>query len=517
MIIHKFRKKYVITFSLLVSLFILAFSMRLSYILFNGYPQIFHDYAGHTLSILNTLENFNSLFYLDFIPIPNWYLSGESINDRVWWFQMNPPLSYILGDLLISPFVKDINVGWVSGALFYSLGIFTIYYFVNYFLKNKKTALIASLIYAINPADSFSIAVGAFMHGLAITIYPLLIIYTHKLLNNNNNKKNLLILTFLLWAIINSYIVYFGVYIIGLIIYYLINKFWYKKRFNFKQVILCIILSLGLSTIYLIRFFKLIFKQNLGYEPSPPITALFDINLLKTYFPHDSWGVEVYNHISLPLKILSIIFLIQLIYKIYKKNKAGNNLLFFFSGPTIFYLLQFIGLSSYPRRVLFQTPQLLSIAGVIGLMLLLKVKARRIIKNLMIMGAIIMILIIDITNIQSFIDNKPLIMNNQRYEAILWLRENIPENETIYFLNSDAFLGFNEWKCFTYKKHVVANENSSSKFFHDGTLYDELLNYNYIVVNNVGTQDVINYVNIYLEVYNYSIIYENEEVGVLAK
>lgn len=513
---------------LLAGIFILAFYMRINYVL-NNYPLTFIDYAGHTLSVLNVIPNFWTLFQPGFTQVPEWYKISNNFLDQHWWFQINPPLPYILSSMLI-PFVNELKIVWISGALFFSLGVFSIYYFINYFLKNKKFALIGALFYATTAGDIYSISRAVFMHALAMTIYPILIVYTHKELTNHT-RKNFCILTALIYALINSYTAYIAVYIIGLIIYYMIsnihlskNKIIIKTGY-YKKIILSMLIATGLSTTFLIRFMTHV-SQNLGVNSYAPLNALIDIELLGTYFPSDSFGLHSYRLTSIIEKALTIAFSIILIYKlIFKnKNKPENNkeLLFFFSGALIFYLLQFIGFASYPRRMLYHVPFLFSIASAIGLYWitsLLKGKS----KTIIITAIIIATLLTDAVNNDLIIKWLSPNMNIQMQESINWMRENIPENETLYFLNSDNYVGFSVWSKFTYRKSIIANSTVSKQAIISRKINEAVTNYNYVVLNDIlpttnskGLKTVNPLVNEFSNK-SYQLAFYNGQVGIFAR
>ncbi len=497
---------------LLSLLFALSFYLRINYIIVNKYPPVFIDYVGHTLSTLYTLENFWTLFYPYTTQAPKWFRgTGDFLADN-WWFQINPPLSYVLGDLLVSPFVLDVQVGWVCGSLFFSLSIFSIYYFVYYFLKDRKTAIIACLFYATCAGDLLSITKGKFMHALAISIYPLLVTYTHKIMKKFD-KKNFAILVVLFWATINAFTIYVGVYILGLLAYYLITK----RIKGLRYVVLGIVVSSAASIPFLIRFLKSYFTRVFGHASFAPLITLVNINLLMDYFPHDSFGVITYNLIALPVKLLAAIFVFKIVYDLIKrKNENMSALLFFFLGPLIFYLLQYAGFASYPRRILYQTPQLFAIAGAIGLSWIAKQFKKN--QNTVILLAIIFVLLGDFVNYTLALNYaKPKRMSDARYEAIAWIRNNILENETLYFLNSYNDLGFSEWASFTYREHVFANETLSHSLIAKGEVYQELLNYKYIIVNDILSKPVVSNLAPILEKYNYTLKYYNGEVGVFVK
>ena len=116
--------KNILNSIILIILFYVAVQVRMTLVNTTGYPSNFIDYNGHTINMLLSIKNPGFLISFALSEPAEWYKSSVG---EYYWFEASPPITYLFGGL-VSLFAKDVNTGWVTGSILYSLGVFIIYY-----------------------------------------------------------------------------------------------------------------------------------------------------------------------------------------------------------------------------------------------------------------------------------------------------------------------------------------------------------------------------------------------------
>lgn len=293
-----------------------------------------HDTIFHTANImeLSKTVNINNIFGNNIIAFPiNHYGYGT------WLFY--PKLPHLLGAYLYKIFniYTSMKIVYFITTL---LSVITMYYLSKIIYKNKKIALLSSLIYLTVPYHICEIYIrDAYAENFMFLAAPLIFLGLYNLLENNYKKFYIF---FILGYLIGLYshlvsMVFCTIFVALFLLYY--HKKIFKKD-KIKALIISTLIVTGLSLPFLIKVIEYKSLNIYTVFLSQSFTSRDMVIYRSPSFKNLIINKPIYDLIMPYFNILTIIlFIITTIQIIFKKNKCRKQLI-----PILLFIILIINL-----------------------------------------------------------------------------------------------------------------------------------------------------------------------------
>jgi len=501
-------KKHKLAIALTLLVFLVSFLIRIQGPLNHGYPIGWADSQVHTHRMLLLTRNpklfFTTMFGLEKNPPQEYPYNGEVAG--FWLTNMNPPLLYIIA----TPFLilKDILIGYTVAVFLSSLGISIVFLFIYRFTKDHIISLISSLLLAFNPAEIWYWQQGAWTSLIGVVLLPLGIWFLYDFLEGKCSFKRAILGNSL---ILLSYFVA----IIPLIfssIFYITFKRSYKNLINIIKIFL-ISLLIASPFLYASLFSRLSVSsgktvlEEFEYliSPSTPTGGTLQLMPIWLYFLA-AFGI-----------LLGIKF-----------RKDYQILFFYFIGIFTMFLFSFIALklniplTHWFTRLYVLLPQLCTITFGFCLVFIKKffIPSKKL-YDIVYKISLFVILIIFIYLMYpqlSFVVNRHAQMTDQKYDAIVWIRENTNEDSRVLFFNPYEFNGY-DWTSLSYRNNKQLSFDEAKQTIESNKLSESYLDYDYVIITDFDMEKGSSFLDVSKSLFlnsGYKEVYSNDEVLILS-
>jgi hypothetical protein len=510
--IEKIKAKNIILIAFLIFLF--SFLIRVYPILIYGYPVGWLDSEVHSyrmsLMVTNPSLFFNILFGIEIKP--NIYpYNDDSIGTSFWTTNTNPFPIYLLGGFL-NFFVKELLAGYITACILSSLGIVVVFYFLYGQTKSYLISLASSVFLLLNPGEIWYWQQGAWTPLGGIFLYPLAIYFIFDYFNDKISWKIPFILT--------SIVLLFYPPIVFILLLSLTPFFMFKlKNKQIKPLLkkLFVILS---ATVIVSIYFILLSSKSYFLQTKPFSEAFFSV--------FNDMSSPYYGAIYLTPIMLYILTILGILYSLLRKDGKA---LFYVSGVILLLFFTFILIKLNPAisfliwitRLYEIFPQFTAIMSGLFIFYL---KEKFIISNKnKIVFTVILLLFLFIYSYSSFeklnfVMNRHSILNDYKYNAMLWIRKNTSEASKILLFNPYEINGY-DWASFFYRKHLMLSVNDVDSIFNQNNINSSYFNYDYVVINYYPIKinnKIVSFIDLSKLVFtNYTEVFSNKEVTILKK
>lgn len=499
-------KKEIVVF---VLVFLISFFIRFLPVLRYGYPIGWLDSEVHTyrMSILSRdpLMFFKFMLGMDLKPDIYPY-NSEGI--AFWFTNTNPFPIYLIGGIL-SFFTKEILAGYLTACILSSVGIAIIFFVMYRYTKNYIVSLVPAIILLLNPGEIWYWQQGAYTPLGGIFIYFLVIYYINEYFENKISWKIPSLLTAVLLLFYPPMIILLFPTILSILLV--------KRDKNiFKKIAIILVIALITLSYYFLVISKTYMTETV------PFTQSFIANVIED--SSSPYHGAIYLT-PLPLYILSAL---AIVFSLYKRDRLP---LFYAIGFILMILTTQILLKINPDQPFFNyylrmydmTPQFTAIMTGFLIFFLHKrfVNSK---ETKIAFYAVLMILLIlyyySVSNIVSPLVNRHSNLDDYKYEAMLWVRKNTPENARLLLFNPYEINGY-DWASFFYRYNYRLKFEEMNNLFSKNIINKTFFDYDYVVTNSHPlrtTNYTTSLVNISREIFvNYTEVYLNKEVSILKK
>ena len=470
----------------LISLFIRGYP-----IFFYGYPYGWLDSAYHTINILS-LPQYPTIMFnydrnLNVDPIL------KLVNPDSIALQDNPPLFYlstgILSNILL-PFTKDISSGYLSMAILYSLVPVILFLFLKFVMKNGVFAFFGAIFLAISPSDFWHLRQG-YWTMIFGTIFFFLAIHQSFRYFSDPNRRNFSKAMFSIVLMLIGFTPYIIIYCVSMVFFSVLN---YKEKKIFLRFLKITLIAFIISLPFLINFLNGYFIPNIktfgARSASTPI-YMQEINAVMD-LTDILWIIIPVGAFAMSLSLITGF-----------KREECIKILTPIMGIIISFLLggYYFRVSEYPSRIFGGIlPHIIVLLSTYGIYFFYQyaIKASKEgarIKNCLIkkstqaafVSVVLFIMFLVLFPRTSFLLNQRPMIDDEKNEALRWLRYNTEKTSTVYFIGF-----FSDWRHLSFRNasEISIKESGTGQMQFDVDLL-KALDHDYIVVSiEDGTKEL---------------------------
>ena len=440
--------------------FLLSFFARIYPVFLYSYPPGAIETVEHTIMIMHYLPKYPFIVLNYNRGIPDDPLA-KTLSKELFFLQDNPPFLYLAGGSLahlLAFFAKDIYAPFIAVSILYSLLPVALFLFLRHITKSNAASLFGSLFLAILPADLWYLLEGHWGSALGSLFFFLAMPLSFKY-SENPARKSLFLTIAALVLMLLTYPPFLIPYIISMAFFCALcireKRKWISQFL--KISVLCLLISLP----FLINFIS-----------SYTSFAAAEVRQERSLSTGEAGKLADLTGL---FWIFPIIGSATLLISFAKKTKIKEaiQLLIPIAGLFLSFLLAGILLNiAYFTKIFGATlPYIIASVSAYGVYFICECSSRKNARPKLFAVPIFLLLIFLFglfsgNSFASFWERYKPALNEDKYGAISWVKDNTEANATVHFMGI-----FYEWRFFSLRNttHV--------KISREGNRLDMILDY----------------------------------------